>query len=112
VPIGEEAGWASELVWTQRLEEKYFASAGNRTPVVQSVVRHYLTELPQLLIATSFLTKVPYFIVRICNAFACKPSVIKHSGEQENQIRTNSQVPTTTANVSPMCGKFYILTEV
>jgi hypothetical protein len=38
---GQEAGWASELIWTQRLEEKYFASAGDRTPVVQSVVRHY-----------------------------------------------------------------------
>jgi hypothetical protein len=36
------------LVWIQRLEEKSFASAGDRIPVVQSVVRHY-TELPQLL---------------------------------------------------------------
>jgi hypothetical protein len=42
VPIVQEAGWASEPVWTQRLEEeKAFASAGNRTPVVQSVARHY-----------------------------------------------------------------------
>jgi hypothetical protein len=24
VPIGQEAGWASEPVWTQRLEEKSF----------------------------------------------------------------------------------------
>jgi hypothetical protein len=39
--IVQEAGLASELVWTQRLEEKYSASAGDRTPVVQSVVRHY-----------------------------------------------------------------------
>jgi hypothetical protein len=38
--IVQEAGWASELVWTQRLEEKYFAFAEDRTPVVQSVVRH------------------------------------------------------------------------
>jgi hypothetical protein len=37
----QEAEWASELIWTQRLEEKSFASAGNRTPVVQSAVRHY-----------------------------------------------------------------------
>jgi hypothetical protein len=36
-----EAGWAPELVWTQRLEAKCFASAGDRIPVVQSVVRHY-----------------------------------------------------------------------
>jgi hypothetical protein len=41
VPIGQEAGWASEPVWTQRLEEKSSASVGDRTPVVQSVVRHY-----------------------------------------------------------------------
>jgi hypothetical protein len=28
VPIGQEAGWAPEPVWTLRLEEKYFAPAG------------------------------------------------------------------------------------
>jgi hypothetical protein len=37
----QEAGWAPEPVWTQRLEEKSSASVGDRTPVVQSVVRHY-----------------------------------------------------------------------
>jgi hypothetical protein len=31
VPIVQEAGWASEPVWTQRIEEKSFASAGDRT---------------------------------------------------------------------------------
>jgi hypothetical protein len=41
VPIGQEAGWASEPVWMQRLEEKSSASVGDRTPVVQPVVRHY-----------------------------------------------------------------------
>jgi hypothetical protein len=41
VPIVEEAGWAPEPVWTQRLEEKSSDSVGDRTPVVQSVVRHY-----------------------------------------------------------------------
>jgi hypothetical protein len=41
VPIGQEAGWAPEPVWTQRLEEKSSASAEDRTPVVQPVVRHY-----------------------------------------------------------------------
>jgi hypothetical protein len=41
VPIVQEAGWAPEPVWTQRLEEKSFAPAGNRTPVVQPVVRCY-----------------------------------------------------------------------
>jgi hypothetical protein len=41
VPIVQEAGWAPEPVWTQRLEEKSSASVGDRTPVVQSVVRLY-----------------------------------------------------------------------
>jgi hypothetical protein len=39
VPIVQDAGWASEPVWTQR--HKSFASAGDRTPVIQSVVKHY-----------------------------------------------------------------------
>jgi hypothetical protein len=30
VPIVKEVGWAPEPVWIQRLEEKFFASAGNR----------------------------------------------------------------------------------
>jgi hypothetical protein len=41
VPIGQEAGWAPEPVWTQRLDEKSSASVGDQTPVVQSVVSHY-----------------------------------------------------------------------
>jgi hypothetical protein len=32
VPIVQEAGWAPEAVWTQRLEEKSSASVGDRTP--------------------------------------------------------------------------------
>jgi hypothetical protein len=43
VPIGQEAGWAPEPVWTQRSEENSFAPAGDRTPIVQSIVRHYTT---------------------------------------------------------------------
>jgi hypothetical protein len=43
VPLGQQAGEASELLWAQRLEGKYFHSAGDRTPVVQSVLRHYTT---------------------------------------------------------------------
>jgi hypothetical protein len=44
VPIVQEAGWAPELVWTQRLEEKFFRvcqESNSDRPVVQSVVRHY-----------------------------------------------------------------------
>jgi hypothetical protein len=32
LPIVQEAGWASEPVWTQRLEERSFAYAWDRTP--------------------------------------------------------------------------------
>jgi hypothetical protein len=36
VPIVQEAGWAPEPVWTQRLEEKSFASSGDRTSIARS----------------------------------------------------------------------------
>jgi hypothetical protein len=36
IPIGQVAGWATEPVWTQRLEEKSFASASDRTPIARS----------------------------------------------------------------------------
>jgi hypothetical protein len=38
VPTVQE-GWDPEPVWTQSLEEK--SSVGDRTPIIQSVVRHY-----------------------------------------------------------------------
>jgi hypothetical protein len=41
VPIGQVAGWAPEPVWIQGLEEKSSASVRDRTPVAQSIVRHY-----------------------------------------------------------------------
>jgi hypothetical protein len=31
-----QAGWVSELVWTQRPEEKSFASARDHTPVIRT----------------------------------------------------------------------------
>jgi hypothetical protein len=36
VAIVQEAGWAPEPVWTQRIEEKSFAPAGDRTPIARS----------------------------------------------------------------------------
>jgi hypothetical protein len=44
VPIVQEAGWASEPVWTQRLEEKSFRLCRGSNldrPFVQPVARHY-----------------------------------------------------------------------
>jgi hypothetical protein len=39
VPVGQEAGWAPDPVWTQRLEKDSLACSGDRTSVVQSVAR-------------------------------------------------------------------------
>jgi hypothetical protein len=36
LPIVQEVGWAPEPVWTQRIEEKSFAPAGDRTPIARS----------------------------------------------------------------------------
>jgi hypothetical protein len=44
VPIVQEAGWAPEPVWTQRLEEKSLRLCRGSNldrPVVQPVARHY-----------------------------------------------------------------------
>jgi hypothetical protein len=41
VPIVQEAEWAPEPARIQRQEKTSFASAGDRTPVGQSVVRHF-----------------------------------------------------------------------
>jgi hypothetical protein len=35
VRIVQEAGWAPEPVWTQRLEEKSFAPGGDRTSIAR-----------------------------------------------------------------------------
>jgi hypothetical protein len=53
VPIVQEAGWAPEPVWKQRIEENSFAPAGDRTPIAQSssplsdIILPELTRLPQ-----------------------------------------------------------------
>jgi hypothetical protein len=44
IPTVQEAGWAPESVWTQRLEEESFRLCQGSNldrPVVQSVTRHY-----------------------------------------------------------------------
>jgi hypothetical protein len=36
IPIVQESGWASEPVWTQRLEEKSYAAARDRNPIARA----------------------------------------------------------------------------
>jgi hypothetical protein len=45
VPIVQEAWWVPEPVWTQRLEEKYFASARDRTPTTRPQTLYWLSYL-------------------------------------------------------------------
>jgi hypothetical protein len=40
-PLNRRLGGAPEPVWTQGLEEKSSAPVGDRTPIIQLVVRHY-----------------------------------------------------------------------
>jgi hypothetical protein len=54
VPIGYEAGWAPEPVWTRGPEEQSSVPIGDRTPIVQPVVRHY----------TAWATAAPFKIAR------------------------------------------------
>jgi hypothetical protein len=68
VPTVQEAGWAPELFWMQRLEEKSSASVGDRTPVVQSVVRHYTDWATP---APSYLLGLEKKVVRIGSERNC-----------------------------------------
>jgi hypothetical protein len=57
VAIVQEAEWAPEPVWTQRIEEKSFAPAGNRTRIARSSSPQSDTILPEL--TRLFLCVVP-----------------------------------------------------
>jgi hypothetical protein len=68
VPIVQEAGWAPEPVWTQRLEEKSVAPAGDRTPIASMLVgKSFLTPnvhrmiTSQEMYAPRILACSPYF---------------------------------------------------
>jgi hypothetical protein len=63
VPIGQEAGWAPEPVWTQRLEEKSFDPAGDRNPIARSSSPQSDTILSELtrLLYNIMETNIPGF---------------------------------------------------
>jgi hypothetical protein len=72
MPIGLEVGWASEPVWTQELEEKSSAPNGDRTPIVQPVVRHYTAWANQnAVIYYSFMKRLNKYIQgqNICKCY-------------------------------------------
>jgi hypothetical protein len=98
VPIGLEAGWAPEPVWTQGLEEKSSAPAGDRTPIVQPIVRHHTvwaTAAPNVMgIMYYFLIQVQYSYVQVktyvnCennDIFSCMEDAVEEAiNENKNQ---------------------------
>jgi hypothetical protein len=63
VPIVQEAGWASEPVWTQRLQQKSFRLCRGSNldrPVVQPVARHYTDWTIRLTMCCGKEQYVPY----------------------------------------------------
>jgi hypothetical protein len=67
IPIGKKAGWASHLVWTLRLEEKAFASAGDRTISSSIYSDTTRTELPQLRLGSGCSSGTIVLIVGVVN---------------------------------------------
>jgi hypothetical protein len=68
LPIVQEAGWAPEPVWTQRIEEISFASAGDRTSIAWKSNPYpdtILTELPWLLIILTIIIMMDVIIKTI-----------------------------------------------
>jgi hypothetical protein len=107
VPIVQEAGWAPEPVWTQRLEEKSFRFCRGLNPdrpVVQSVVRHYTVWATRVVININsttphIFTRQEWDIMVPRHTRLTSPAVVKHyqhhavsceaiSTVQRNQIRT------------------------
>jgi hypothetical protein len=70
--LDTEARWALELVWTQRLEEKSFASVECRTPLVQSVVRHCGDWAAPVSVRSSNLHRI--FLTEHFSCFASVPT--------------------------------------
>jgi hypothetical protein len=73
VPIVQEAGWASEPVWTQRLEEKIHCprrGSNPDRPVVQPVVRHYTDWATRLRFTLYFcFLFCLFFVIALCFIF-------------------------------------------
>jgi hypothetical protein len=73
VPIVQEAGWAPEPVWTQRLEEKSFRLCRESNldrPVVQPVARYYTDWATRLTRYTPHDTKFPQSTIHLTDSLS------------------------------------------
>jgi hypothetical protein len=91
VPTVQEAGWAPEPVWTQRLEEKSSASVGYRTPAVRPVDRHYTVVLQKIYAGYSKYSGLQIeepLINRLrASIFRCRLLLHSHNTKLEVRVR-------------------------
>jgi hypothetical protein len=79
VPIVQEAGWAHEPVWTQRLKEKSFRlyqGSNLDHPLFQPVARHY----------SDWATRLKWWHVGLIKVFYCISILLVSSKKAENPI--------------------------
>jgi hypothetical protein len=92
VPIVQEAGWAPEPVWTQRLQEKILCPCRGSNPdrpVVQPVVRHYTAWANRLILLIYIFLNTPSLI--FINMFIQKHNL--HSFKNLNLIINITFIP-------------------
>jgi hypothetical protein len=76
VPIGQEAVWAPERVWTLWSKEKFLALAGNRTPAVQPEAHRY-TECAARAATLADTTLISSHIEALSNGFILKKARVR-----------------------------------
>jgi hypothetical protein len=88
VSIVQEAGWATELVWTQRIEEKHVAYDEDQTPVFQSL--HWLSYpgsyCTVLILSSNMWLNLPHDLISLGSSSVCM----------------HSSSPLQTLSISPM----------
>jgi hypothetical protein len=92
VPIVQEGGWAPEPVWIQRIEEKSFAPAGDRTPIARSSASsqtlYCLSQPGSVEVLSSFIKKT---VTDVQYRIVCSLTTRKlHSYKTQSLLKQNS----------------------
>jgi hypothetical protein len=103
VPIVQEAGWAPEPVWTQRIEGNILCprrGSNPDRPVVQSVARHYTAWANPVVVVVVVVAVVaavvnPIFW-KILNAISCLLDI--YLNDREPCGKSSNNVPRDTEN--------------
>jgi hypothetical protein len=87
VPIVQEAGWAPEPVWTQRLEEKSSASDGDRTSITSRLVAFSLTNSKSS--AHKLSDKLSDLKLSLSHKMEALPFSLEYLSETEDHLPTH-----------------------